>query len=259
LVESDPASVVDPGRAGSQYPGVAALPLIRVRLKHADEKAFVERFAANVTRGGVFLASREPRPVGSLVRFEVCLVSGQVVLSGEGRVTWVKPYNANEPARPHGMGVQFTELEAASRPMLERLLVRREATGKRPSPPPAPVRPSPWQAERRSNEPVSSEFDSLEETALRRALDRARVLADRPDDDAIDKQLENLLQGEPDAPTTLDQALGELPRFLARGRGSGLFRISPETAQMPAQTAEETPAGATHTNGKSPESSGDDV
>jgi uncharacterized protein (TIGR02266 family) len=209
---------------------VAALPLVRVRLKHPDVKTFVERFAPNVTRGGVFLASREPRPVGALVRFEVSLVNGLVVMSGEGRVTWVKPYNANEPSRPHGMGVQFTQLEGDSRALLERLLERREATGRRPSSPqPPPVRPPPY-AERRSNEPVSTEFDNVEDSALRRALDRARVLADRPDEDSVDKELASLLQGEPDAPTSLDQALGELPRFLARGRGSGLFRIPAEIA-----------------------------
>jgi hypothetical protein len=82
---------------------------------------------------------------------------------------------------------------------------------------------------------VSNEFDNIEDSALRRALDRARVLADRPDDDAVEQELASLLQGEPDAPTTLDQALGELPRFLARGRGSGLFRLPPEVAQAPTQ------------------------
>jgi uncharacterized protein (TIGR02266 family) len=227
-------------------PLVAALPLVRVRLKHADDKTFVERFAPNVTRGGVFLASREPRPVGALVRFEVSLINGQVVLSGEGRVTWVKPYNAAEPSRPHGMGVQFTQLEGDSRTMLDRLLERRQATGRPPSPPPAPVRPPPWQpyAERRSNEPVSTEFDKVEDSALRRALDRARVLVDRPEDDAVEKELESLLKGEPEAPATLNQALGELPRFLARGRGSGLFRIPSEIPHAPAQTPAAVDAGA---------------
>jgi uncharacterized protein (TIGR02266 family) len=205
---------------------VAALPLVRVRLKHPDVQTFVERFAPNVTRGGVFLASREPRPVGALIRFEVSLVTGAVVLTGEGRVTWVKPYNASEPARPHGMGVQFTDLDASSRPMLERLLERREASGRKVSSPPPAARPAPWQqyAERRSNEPISNEFDSVEDAALRRAADRARVLAGKTDPD----QLEALMQAEAEVPATLAQALEELPRFLARGRGSGLYRLPPE-------------------------------
>jgi uncharacterized protein (TIGR02266 family) len=219
---------------------VAALPLVRVRLKHPDVKTFVERFAANVTRGGVFLASREPRPVGALVRFEVCLVTGQIMLSGEGRVTWVKPFNAGEPTRPHGMGVQFTQLEGDSRPMLDRLLERREATGRRPSPPPPPPRPA--YAERRSSEPISNEFDGVEDTALRRALDRARVLADNPWDEGVEKELDQLLAAEPDAPVTLEQALGELPRFLARGRGSGLFRLPAEPGPT---SAGQTSAGPT--------------
>ena len=80
---------------------------MRVRLRYPDLETFVEKYAPNVTRGGIFLASREPRPVGAVLRFEVLLRQGGPVLSGEGRVTWVKEFNAAEPHRPYGMGVQF--------------------------------------------------------------------------------------------------------------------------------------------------------
>jgi molecular chaperone DnaK len=198
---------------------VPALPLVRVRLKYVDPDAFVERFAANVTRGGVFLASRDPKPVGALVRFEITLINGHSMLAGEGRVTWVKPFTPSEPNRPHGMGVQFTEIEPNTRPMFERLLERREAAGKRGAGPTGPgARPAPRPLpERRPSEPITTEFDSVEDTALRRALDRARSLG-RVDD------LDSLLQGEPDEPATRAQALEDLPRYLAR-RGSGLFRL----------------------------------
>ena len=181
------------------------------------------------------------------------------MLSGEGRVTWVKPYNASEPSRAHGMGVQFTELEASFRPMLERLLERREATGRRPSPPPPPVRPPPWQSGTALERAVSNEFDSLEDTALRRALDRARVLADRPDDDAIDKQLETLLHGEPDSPTTLDQALGELPASWPGAGGRACSEFRRKLPSRPLSRPGRHPSEAPHTNGKSPGSNGEDV
>jgi uncharacterized protein (TIGR02266 family) len=89
---------------------------VRLHLKCSDIEDFIERFARNVTRGGIFLPSRDPRDVGASIRFEVSLEDAQIVFSGEGVVTWVKP---------QGMGVKFTRLEPATEPILERLLERR--------------------------------------------------------------------------------------------------------------------------------------
>src|SRR4029077_4501514 len=50
------------------------------------------------------------------IRFEIALVNNTVAFAGHGIVIWVKP---------KGMGVKFTALDAASEPMLERLLSRR--------------------------------------------------------------------------------------------------------------------------------------
>ena len=96
----------------------AADSTVRVRLKCPDVEDFVERFAPNVTRGGIFLPTREVRDVGSTIRFELAVVGEQVVFAGEGVITWVKP---------RGMGVKFTILDPTTEPMLERLLSRRAA------------------------------------------------------------------------------------------------------------------------------------
>jgi uncharacterized protein (TIGR02266 family) len=203
---------------------ISDLSLVRVRLKYADLETFAERFAPNVTRGGIFLASREPRPVGTLVRFEVSLQSGTPVLIGKGRVTWTKAYDPQEPSRPYGMGVQFTELDPASRPVLDRLLVRRAdptraATGQRgpaptaraesetaktqplrrlsPSPPPG----RPFGEELRS-------LDQVTDEAVAKAVERARALA------AEVKDVEDLLHAAEESPPTLSQALADFPRYL---------------------------------------------
>jgi molecular chaperone DnaK len=91
---------------------------VRLHLKCPDAEDFVERFAPNVTRGGIFLSTREAREVGRTIRFEIALLDDTVVFAGEGVVTWVKP---------KGMGVKFTTLDPATEPMLERLLGRRKA------------------------------------------------------------------------------------------------------------------------------------
>src|ERR1700690_1333818 len=109
----------------SSLPGAAASLPVRVRLRYAAFETFIEKFASNVTRGGVFLASRSPRPVGEVFAFEVLLEGGEVALAGDGKVTWVKEYDPALPNRPHGMGVQFLRLDAPSRDAVNRMLARK--------------------------------------------------------------------------------------------------------------------------------------
>ena len=101
---------------------------VRLHLKCPDAEDFVERFAPNVTRGGIFLPTRDAREVGATIRFEIALLDDTVVFAGEGVVTW---------AKPKGMGVKFTTLDPATEPMLERLLSRREAAAAAPDSPAA--------------------------------------------------------------------------------------------------------------------------
>ena len=79
---------------------------VRLRLKCPDAEDFVERFAPNVTRGGIFLPTRDAREVGATIRFEIALLDDTVVFAGEGVVTW---------AKPKGMGVKFTTLDSRDR------------------------------------------------------------------------------------------------------------------------------------------------
>src|SRR5688572_23925847 len=84
---------------------------MRIRLKYADVQTFVEKFAPNVSRQGIFIASRTPKPVGTAVRFELLLSDGKSrLLKGEGVVTWVREFDEKNPTRPHGMGVKFSRL-----------------------------------------------------------------------------------------------------------------------------------------------------
>jgi uncharacterized protein (TIGR02266 family) len=200
--------------------------VVRVRLRYPDLDTFVDKFAPNVTRGGIFLASRDPKPVGEKVRFEVMLREGPPVLVGEGRVTWVKEFNPAEPHRPYGMGVQFTAVDKASRPVLDRLLKQRDQSGARPlpKPPTQQVRPLSVPAGRDDPRPTERDvsldgLDQIEDTAVRRLLDRARTLSARTDD------LEALLAPEPEEAVSLSQALDDLPRVLSSGRrATGVFR-----------------------------------
>ncbi len=219
-----------------KLPGAAPPAPVRVRLRYAAFETFIEKFAPNVTRGGVFLASRNPRPVGEIFAFEVLLEGGEVALAGDGKVTWVKAFDPAIPNRAHGMGVQFLRLDAPSRDALNRMLARK-ASGNS-----GVVRAStsmsggasgghrsgsngalPAVPRVDTNVDLAAEM-GIDETRMRRAVDRNWLGSNRASGEIDD--LEALLRPEPVETVSLQQALAELPRLLDPGvrRRSGAFR-----------------------------------
>jgi uncharacterized protein (TIGR02266 family) len=211
---------------------------VRVRLRYAAFETFIEKFAPNVTRGGVFLASRTPFPVGTVFRFEIQLAGGEVALAGEGKVTWVKSFDPAAPQKAHGMGVQFLTLDAPSRETLNRMLERKAAGAS------GVVRATLGGAAsggHRSgangvavpridtNVDLAAEL-GIDEARLRRSTDRYRLSPGRVSGEV--DELEALLRPDPIEPAGIAQALAELPRLLdpnAR-RMTGGFRPIPEVA-----------------------------
>jgi len=222
---------------------------VRIRLRYTDLDTFVERFAPNVTRGGVFLPSRAPRPVGEVLAFEVQLASGRVALAGTGKVIWVKQHNPAEPQKPHGMGVQFVQIDPATRATLDRMLKLRGSSKPGAGPaagPRSPSQPVHTLAGGRTNgtqaarPPVDTSVDlaaefGLDESALRRAAADGRWMVGGPRVADVDQELDELLKPEPAEPVTLAQALADLPRLLDPGarRRTGAFRALEITSSGP--------------------------
>lgn len=193
------------------------LPIVRIQLRYPDEATFVQRFAPNVTRGGIFLASRSPHPIGTVIAFEVVIMQGAPLLAGTGKVTWVREFNPKEPLRAHGMGVQFLQVAPHTRPMLDKLLAQK-ALPPRLTPLADVPAGTPHAQTRRStpNEvPVALEGDPstwIDDQAVKQAIDRARLLASRVDD------VESLRVRDKEAPPSREEALAELPRLLSSKR-----------------------------------------
>ena len=98
---------------------------IRIRLKYPDLDTFIEKYAANISPGGMFIQSRAPQPAGTHLRFEVLLADGSRLLKGEGKVIWVREYDAADPTRVHGMGVKFLDLDDESRSVVNFVLAHK--------------------------------------------------------------------------------------------------------------------------------------
>jgi molecular chaperone DnaK len=119
-----------------------------LKLSYGSVNEFVEKFASNVSRGGLFIRTREPRPVGTHLAFELRLAGGETVLKGEGVVRWIQREDpaAHPPSAP-GMGVQFSTLDAASREVVERIISAKERSAAPPVVAPRPLTtPAPTRA-----------------------------------------------------------------------------------------------------------------
>jgi uncharacterized protein (TIGR02266 family) len=108
---------------------------MRIKLKYPDIDTFVQKYAVNISRGGIFIATKQPKPIGTYVRFEFLLSdAGQSsIIRGEGQVQWTKDFDPANPGKPHGMGVKFMRLDAESQAVVDRALKWRAEHGTSPS------------------------------------------------------------------------------------------------------------------------------
>jgi uncharacterized protein (TIGR02266 family) len=111
---------------------------LRVRVKADNVDDFVDQFAHNISKGGLFLRSQKPYPVNTELQFEIQLKDGSSVLRGKGKVTWSQPpAGPGEKQRTCGMGVKFMGLDAESRALVMRILEHKEELNSPPTPAPS--------------------------------------------------------------------------------------------------------------------------
>ncbi len=110
-----------------------------VKLTHKGIDEFVLKYATNISEGGLFIRTREPKAVGTELNFKVDIADGQRVLQGIAIVKWTRP--DNDPSGPPGMGLEFLELDPSSRSLVDRMVGKAGALSVAP-PPPLPTRPA---------------------------------------------------------------------------------------------------------------------
>jgi len=113
---------------------------LRIRLPYTSEAEFVERYGANVARGGVFISTRAAKAEGTGISFEFVLKDGSRLLRGEGVV---QKSHLDPSGALTGMTVRFTRLDTASKALIDRILAVRGGLGAAASPEPAPAPTAP--------------------------------------------------------------------------------------------------------------------
>lgn len=115
---------------GTAAPPPNAGPVVlRVKLRYPDVPTFIDKFAVNIGRVGMFLPTRALQPPGTELRFELRLADEQVVLSGMGRVASVVAPDERGPETIPGMAIEFQRMTRESRDLVMRLLEYRRERG----------------------------------------------------------------------------------------------------------------------------------
>jgi len=110
---------------------------LRIKFRSASLDQFIERYAVDVSAGGIFIRTREPLAVGTQLRLELQLQDATPLLSGEGTVIWIRENDPARPTVPPGMAVRFDKVSPATQPTLDRILAERarlEQAGQLPVP-----------------------------------------------------------------------------------------------------------------------------
>lgn len=118
-MSSKPARPSSPTVERRSHPRVPFVTNVRYRFE--DVESFKEHQAADLSAGGMFIATEEPEAEGTLIHFEF-EASGSRLLAGFGRVVRVNEVGNDEGLDP-GMGIEFLKLDDQSRRVLQELLL----------------------------------------------------------------------------------------------------------------------------------------
>lgn len=123
---------------------------VRVQRPYATREEYLDAEADLLGRSHVTLVGTKPREVGTLLRFEVVLISGEPVIRAEGRVVGPREVGAEV-----GLHVKLTRIDNRTKAILEEAAKRKAESSVRPArnpsqadtapppaePPPRPVSP----------------------------------------------------------------------------------------------------------------------
>ena len=95
---------------------------LRIKFRSESLQQFIERYGVDVSRGGIFIRTREPLPVGTRLKLDFQLVDTAPLFQGDGTVVWIREHDASRAGVTPGMGVRFDRLTQESQTTLDTIL-----------------------------------------------------------------------------------------------------------------------------------------
>ncbi len=122
--ETDPPASEAGGSDQRRHPRARLSLLVQYRLDTFED--FMSEYSADISLGGMFIRTKDPRPVGSRIYLQFALKDGSSLIEGLGRVVHV---NEAGGAGEAGMGIEFESFDDESRKFIEELVASRLAEG----------------------------------------------------------------------------------------------------------------------------------
>ena len=91
--------------------------------RYSTVQGFITDWATNISRGGIFINTRKPHPVGSTIRLIISLPDAAFPFELTGRVTRVNEFD-NPMNEVPGMAVEFVDVDEDRRARIERFVER---------------------------------------------------------------------------------------------------------------------------------------
>ncbi len=107
-----------------RHPRTPLNVLVQFRFDTFDE--FLAEYSVNISPGGIFVKTDEPREEGSVIYLQFALKDGSKLIEGMGRVVRVNP--PGDPQRPPGMGIEFMNFDDESMALIAEIIAQRSGT-----------------------------------------------------------------------------------------------------------------------------------
>ncbi len=103
-----------------RYPRVPLSLLIQYRFDTLED--FLAEYSVDISEGGMFIRTEEPREEGSLIYLQFYLRDGAKLIEGLGKVVRVNP--PGRPGEAAGMGVEFVNFDEESMKLIQQIVAR---------------------------------------------------------------------------------------------------------------------------------------
>src|SRR5438132_8849952 len=80
---------------------------IELKVEYKRINSFFADFTKNISKGGTFIATSKPLPIGTVFLFKLTIPGLEAPLQLNGKVAWLVTAEGASPEQPAGMGIRF--------------------------------------------------------------------------------------------------------------------------------------------------------
>ncbi|MBW2735630.1 MAG: TIGR02266 family protein [Deltaproteobacteria bacterium] len=99
---------------------------LKLDVTYFSEHNFFTGFAENISSGGIFVATYDPRPLGDVLDVLFTVPGLQEPSRARGRVVWLREHDPLNPDSVAGMGLRFEEIDGCTTEAVNRFIQHRD-------------------------------------------------------------------------------------------------------------------------------------